>query len=285
MDLSRGSVCMLAACLSLAMIIEVASQNDPLPLLSEKQDYSVPFQEGETLRYEVNWKPLFLIPAFKAGELTFKIHESEYKEQPTYTISASAFSDGLLSSISGLEVRDYFESNIDRESFRSYRLLRQVRQNKRKRDLEVFFEYEDNTIQVHETNLAMDPPEEVHKTFEGIPGPITDILSVFYVARLHQMEPGQEYLLHLSERGEAKRVRIQVQQYEKVQTAIGEYDSVRISTVGGLFRDGGDFRIWYSKDQLRFPVRFEAEVKFGKVYGTVIGVETPQMSRTVIQIE
>ncbi len=285
MDLSRGSVCMLAACLSLAMIIEVGSQSDPLPLLSEKQDYSVPFQEGETLRYEVNWKPLFLIPAFKAGELTFKIHESEYKEHPTYTISASAFSAGLLSSITGMEVRDYFESNIDRETFRSYRLLRQVRQNKRKRDLEVFFEYEHNTIQVHETNLAMDPPEEVHKTIEGIPGPITDILSVFYVARLHQMEPGQEYLLHLSERGEAKQVRIQVQQYEKVQTAVGEYDSVRISTVGGLFRDGGDFRIWYSKDQLRIPVQFEAEVKFGKIYGTVIGIETPQMSRTVIEIE
>ncbi len=276
---------MLTVGLSLAMIIEVASQSDPLPLLGEKQGYSVPFQEGETLRYEVNWKPLFLIPAFRAGELTFTIHESEYKERPTYTISASAFSDGLLSSIAGLEVRDYFESNIDRETFRSYRLLRQVRQNKRKRDLEVFFEYEDNTIQVHETNLAMDPPEEVHKTFEGIPGPITDILSVFYVARLHQMEPGQEYLLNLSERGEAKQVRIQVQQNEKVQTALGEYDTVRISTVGGLFRDGGDFRIWYSKDQLRIPVQFEAEVKFGKVYGTVIAVETPQMSRTVIQIE
>ena len=285
MKMSRVSVCMLAACLSLAMVIEAVSQKAPLPFLSEKQDYSVPFQEGEKLRYEVNWKPLFLIPAFRAGELTFTIQKSEYKERPTYTISASAFSDGLLSSISGLEVRDYFESNIDRETFRSYRLLRQVRQNKRKRDLEVLFDYEHNSILVHETNLAMDPPEEVHKTIDGIPGPITDILSVFYVARLHQLEPGQEYLLHLSERGEAKQVRIQVQGHEKVQTAIGKFDSVRISTVGGLFRDGGDFRIWYSRDQLRFPVQFEAEVKFGKVYGKIIGVETPQMSRSVIRIE
>jgi hypothetical protein len=266
--------------------VGVASpQKPPLELLDKNNDYSVPFQEGEKLRYEVNWKPLFLTPAFRAGELTFSIRQSQYKKHPTYTISASAFSDGLLSSIAGLKVRDYFESNIDRKTFRSYRLLRQVRQNKRKRDLEVVFDYDGDSILVHETNLASDPPEEVHKKIEGIPGPIADILSVFYVARLHSLEPGQQYQVHLSERGQAKQVHVHVQTQEKVETEIGEFDSVRISTVGGLFRNGGNFRVWYSTDPLRFPVRFEADVKFGKIYGKVIGLETPRESRSVIRID
>ena len=285
MEVRRGLFFILIPCLFLALVPVATPQKAPLELLGKKKNYSVPFQEGEKLRYEVNWKPLFLTPAFKAGELTFSIRRSEYKKRLTYTISASAFSDGLLSSIAGVQVRDYFESNIDRETFRSYRLLRQVRQNKRNRDLEVVFDYDRNSILVHETNLAVNPPEEVHKKIEGIPGPIADVLSVFYVARLHSLTPGEEYQVHLSERGEPKQIRFQVQTREKVQTKIGEFNAVRISTVGGLFRNGGDFRVWYSTDPLRFPLQFEADVKYGKIYGKVIGLETPRESRSVIRID
>lgn len=285
MDMRRGLLLSLVPCLLLAWVSAADPEKPPQELLGKKKNYSVPFQEGEKLRYEVHWKPLFLTPAFKAGELTFTVHQSEYGNRPAYTIAASAFSDGLLSSIAGVKVRDYFESNIDRETFRSYRLLRQVRQNKRKRDLEVLFDYDGNAILVHETNLATDPPVEVHKKFDGIPGPIADILSVFYVARLHSLTPGEQYQVHLSERGEPKQVRVQVQGQEKVQTEIGEFDSVRVSTVGGLFRNGGDFRVWYSTDSHRFPVQFEADVKFGKVYGKVIGFDTGQEIRTIIRID
>ncbi|TDI17011.1 MAG: DUF3108 domain-containing protein [Acidobacteria bacterium] len=285
MAMRRDLLFILVPIVFLAVVLVATPQKAPLELLGNGQHHSVPFQEGEKLRYEVNWKPLFFTPAFRAGELTFSIQQSEYKERPTYTISASAFSEGLLSSIAGLQIRDTFESNIDRETFRSYRLFRQVRQNKRKRDLEVVFDYDRDTILVHETNLAKDPPEEVHKKFDGIPGPIADVLSIFYVARLHQLEPGQEYQVHLSERGKAKQIRLQVQTREKVQTEIGEFNAVRVSTVGGLFRDGGDFRIWYSTGPFRFPVQFEADVKFGTIYGKLIGLETPQESRSVIRID
>ncbi len=285
MDVRRSFLYIFMPCFLLLGVGVATPQKAPLELLDKKNNYSVPFQEGETLRYEVNWKPLFLTPAFKAGELTFSIRQSQYMKHPTYTISASAFSAGLLSSITGLKVRDYFESNIDRESFRSYRLLRQVRQNKRKRDLEVVFDYDHDSILVHETNLAADPPEEVHKKIEGIPGPIADILSVFYVARLHSLEPGQEYQVHLSERGQPKQVRVHVEAREKVETEIGDFESIRISTVGGLFRNGGDFRVWYSTDSMRFPVQFEADVKFGKIYGKVIGLDTPTETRNVIRID
>ncbi len=285
MAVRRGFLVILVPFVFLAVVLVAAPQKAALELLGTIQHYSVPFQEGEKLRYEVNWKPLFLTPAFKAGELTFSIYQSEYKKRPTYTISASAFSEGLLSSIAGLKVRDTFESNIDRETLRSYRIFRRVRQNRRKRDLEVVFDYDRDAILVHETNLATDPPVEVHKKIDGIPGPIADIISIFYVARLHLLEPGQVYQVHLSERGKAKQIRLQVQTREKVQTEIGEFNTVRVSTVGGLFRDGGDFRIWYSTGPLRFPVQFEADVKFGKIYGKLIGLETPQEIRSKIRID
>ena len=92
-------------------------------------------------------------------------------------------------------------------------------------------------------------------------------------------------MIHLNDRGKIKPVTIEVQAKEQVLTDIGSFDSVRISTVGGLFSNGGDLLIWYSTDPLRVPVRFEADVKLGKVYGKLIGLETHQMTRSVIQID
>ena len=67
-----------------------------------------------------------------------------------------------------------------------------------------------------------------------------------------------------------------VEQQEEVTTNIGVFNSIKISTTGGLFKGGGDFRIWYSTDRLRIPVRFEANVLFGKIYGKIIRLESPR---------
>jgi hypothetical protein len=263
-----------------------ATEKQPRALLEDPKDYSVPFQEGERLRYAINWKPVFLMPAFKVGELVLSIQDSQYKSRPVYALSADASSAGLLSSVIGLEVRDRIESSIDRETFRSYRILRQTRRNKRKRDLEVFFDYQKDSIFLRELNTEVEPPLEIrNEETQGIPGPVADILSVFYVTRLRSLLPGDSYLIYLNDRGKIKPVTIEVQAREKVITDIGSFDSVRISTMGGLFSNGGDFRIWYSTDQLRIPVQFEADVKLGKVYGKVIGLETPKMTKSVIQID
>ena len=287
MDVRRAS---LLALLVLTLLTAAgsgrASQKQSPTLLGNEKDYSVPFREGERLRYEVNWKPVFLIPAFKAGELALSIKDSQYEKRPVYTISATASSDGLLSSVARLQVRDRIESNIDRKTFQSYRILRQSRRNERKRDLEVLFDYQKDAVLLRELNTEITPPLEIrNEEIQGIPGPVADILSVFYVARLRSLSPGDSYLIHLNDRGKIKPVTIEVQGRERVTTDIGSFDAVKISTVGGLFGNGGDFQVWYSTDRLRVPLQFEADVKLGKVYGKVIGLETPQMTRSVIQID
>ena len=242
----------------------------------------VPFQETESLRFEVNWKPLFLMPAFKAGEVSFSIRQSAYQQKPTYTISAWAISEGPLTSMIGLKIKNYFESTVDRNDFRSYRLLRKTHQNKKQRYLEVFFDYDDKFTRIHEINLETDPPKNIRdQTIAGIPGPIADVLSVFYLARLRALQPGEKYFIHFSESGKIKPVQVVVQQQERVSTDIGVFDSVRLSTVGGLFKGGGDFQIWYSTDEYRLPVQFEADVRYGKVYGKITRLESPRRIRGI----
>lgn len=282
----RGVAIGLTALLVLGAVgVGLYSQSPPRPLLGELRDVSVPFRSGEELRFEVNWKPVFLLPAFKAGELTLRIERSEYGEKPTYTITATAVSDGLLSSIAGLEVRDYFESTVDRGDFRSYRVLKQTRQGRRKRDLEVIFDYQNNRMRVREVDLAQAPPKVIrNEVIPNLNGPVADVVSVFYVTRLEPMAPPDEFLLHLSDEGKTRAIPVKVERLERLRTDLGRFNTVRLYAGEGVFGGGGNFRIWYSRDELRIPVRFEANVRFGKVYGQIIQMDTGSYSRGLIRV-
>ncbi len=272
---------------SLAIVIFISNlalkKSHPVPLLLPGQSYAVPFQVGERLRYEITWKPLFVTPAFKAGELHLMIKESHYQQKPTYTISAQALSEGALSKIVGLEVKDSFESIIDRYDFRPYRTFKQTRRGKRKRDLQVLFDYDLDQSTVRETDLSLDPAKQIRdETIKGLPVPIADLLSIFYVARLRIMKQGQQFFIYLADAGKVRRINIEVQSKHKVQTPIGQFQSFQISTTNRIFKGGGELRIWYSKDSFRVPVYFEADVRFGSIYGQLIMLETEGISRGLV---
>ena len=255
-------------------------------LLSPKGLLSAPFQDGERLAYEVNWKPVFAVPAFKAGEITMDVRRSNLEGVATYKISASARSEGTLTRVAGFEVRNYFESHIDRKDFRSYRIFQKIRQGKRKRNLLLTFDYEGDQTLVHETDEAKSPPRTIrNRKVKGIPALAADVLSSFYIARLRRARPGDKFQFHLNEKGTFKRVLVRAEEREEVETQVGTFPAIKLTTTGGIFKDGGEFRIWYSTDKQRIPVKFEADVKIGKVYGSLIRFETPKQTRSVIRVK
>jgi hypothetical protein len=274
----------MAGILAVSMVSLITAKQSPRSLIDQELSYVPPFRAGEILRYEVYWKPLFLMPSFKAGELHFRLEESDYKEKRVFTFKVEAISDGRLASVAGLDVRDYFESTVDRENFRSYRMIKKTREGKRKRDLEMHFDYAKDHIHVRESDMSVTPPKELrNETIKGISKPLTDVVSIFYVGRLQTMKPGDEFFVFLTEEGAARRIEISVGKKERVRTAIGDFNALRIQTNGRIFRGGGNMRVWYSEDQLRVPVRFEADVAFGKVYGSLIRLESDGYSRGLIR--
>lgn len=261
-----------------------AGSGTPRPLLDRGSRYSAPFQAGEKLRYEVNWKPLFATPAFKAGELAFTVKRSLYGKRPAWTITMEAVSAGRLVEVARISVRNRFESIVDARNFHSYRIFREHREGKRKRDLLSVFDYGRDTAIFRDLDVSRDPPRELHnRTSDGIPGPVTDLLSAIYVARLHRLEDGSRYRAHLSVRGKFKEMLVRVEETERVELRVGAFDTVRLRVEEGVLSKGRTLRVWYSRDQLRVPVKFEAEVKFGRVYGELIGLEAGAVGRGLIR--
>ena len=254
------------------------------PLLDPGTRYRAPFQAGEKLRYEVNWKPLLALPAFKAGELAFTVQRSRYQEKPAWTITMDAVSAGKLMEVARLSVRNRFESVVDARDFHSYRIFRKHREGKRKRDLLSVFDYRSGTASFRDLDVSRNPPREVHnRASDGIPGPVIDLLSAIYVARLHRLEDASRYRAHLADRGKFKEMLVRVEDREKVELRIGTFDTVRLRVEGGIVSKGRTLQVWYSRDPLRVPVKFEAEVKFGRIYGEIIGLEAGSVGRGLIR--
>ena len=283
--MKRRFVCFLLSALVLTALAAAQTATSLSRLLADQPGLAAPFVPGERLVFEVNWKPIFFFPAFKAGEITLSAEESTFQGHDTYRLQAWAVSDGALSKVAGIEVRNYFESQVDRTTFRSLRFFQATREGSRHRDLELIFDYEEDIVRIHETDPSTDPPRVIRDTAKrGIPGPAVDVISVFYVVRLRHYVTGDNFLLDLNERGDFRDVQIVALDGETVETPIGKYPSIKLSTKGGLFRQGGDFRAWFATEGIRNPTSFEADVRFGKVYGSLIRLDTPQLIRGVIRV-
>lgn len=268
----------------LSTVCAIPQQDFPT-LLERGTSYTPPFAEGEQLTFEVDWKPLFFIPALKAGEIRLSVEASHYHGHPTYRIQAWADSAGTLTRVVGFRVRNYYESQVDRKTFRSYRILQKTRQGDRQRDLELIFDYDDDKTIIHETDPSTQPPRVLQDTVKkGVPPLAVDVISVFYVARVREIDPGEHFAVDLNERGDFKRIRVRAEGTEKVSTPVGTFPSLKLSTTGDLFHGGGEFHIWLALDSLRIPTKFETNVKFGKVYGELIRFQSPTVTRSVIRV-
>ena len=227
-----------------------------------------------------------MLPAFKAGELSFKIGKSSYENKSAYSTWMDAVSEGKLLEVANLEVKNRFDSIIDSRSFHSYRILKKTRQSKRKRDMLTVFNYEKNSTWLRELDAFADPPRELrNKSIPGIPGPLSDVISDFYATRLDRINPGEEYVLNLSDNGRVREMRILAEKEENIANRIRSFNSVKLRAEGGIFTKCQSLRVWYSRDRLRIPVKFEADLKFGTVFGELIQLESGSLGKGLIRVK
>ncbi|MBI4454333.1 MAG: DUF3108 domain-containing protein [Acidobacteria bacterium] len=231
----------------------------------------VPFQPDEIMDYEVRWKPpLFFLPSMHAGITTLRVRPSTtYEGKPAFHFSATARSDGFLTRLGGINVEDSFESIVSVENFCARKIVKIQREGDRKRDILITFDPENGTTRVVEKNVAFTPPRVTRDETLPHPSCAVDVLSIFYAARRFELEVGKSFNITLSDNGTTRPITITVEEREKVNTGEGLVSAFRISTGSamGVFSRGGTFTIWYSDDELRVPVKFEAKVKVGKLFG------------------
>ena len=283
LSLTVRSVVVMLLC---AVAFAAGRQSDAAPARKAAPDRE-PFLPGETLLYKVDWDPpwfLFFLPKMEAGRLELGVEESPpYEGKAAWKVRFRAYSSGTLASLTGVNVDDTFESVADPATLCTYSVSKQVREGKKKRDIKVRYEPEQSRLHILETDVAKAPPVITKDRFkENVPPCVMDIFAALYALRREQLVLGTSKRWILGDDDVVKEVETRVLKSEVVMGPAGPTNSLHVETVsllGGLFKDGGQFRIWLSNDDRRVPLKFQVQVKLGKVDGRLVSAEPGRGAR------
>jgi len=237
-----------------------------------------PFQAGEKMLYHVDWNPpwyLFFLPAMEAGTAEISISgRIDYQDKKAVKIAFAVRSSGTLVRLSGFKIDDYYEIFSDPENFCAYAVTKRERQGKWKRDIEIVYMKESRRLHFKDLDVSVDPPLAINDQYvEDVPACVQDYFSALYSLRLKGIETGTVVRSVVGEYGTFKDLEARVEKREWVDTPTGRYDTWRINVqalAGGLFRGGGQFKVWMTADVRKIPVQFEVKASIGKVTGKLM---------------
>ena len=258
-----------------AVVLLLSSNLAPQSQPVRDTSHSTPFAVGEKLVYRVEWSPpwyLFFLPTMEAGEAEMTLaEETPHNEKRVFKIVFTARSSGTLVKMAGMKIDDHFDFFTDADTLCTFRVTKKVREGKRKRDIDVVYYPEDRRLHFREVDIAAVPPQvKRDEMVKDIPPCVQDVFSALYSVRRLELSAGTNHRSLVGDNDRVKEVLAKVEKKEKIETPKGSYETWRINTVavlGGLFRAGGEFRIWLTTDERRLPVQFEAKASIGKVSG------------------
>lgn len=243
---------------------------------------AAPFLAGEKLVFRVDWNPpwyLFFLPSMEAGNVEVNlVGETQFQNKRALKITFTAHSSGTLVKLAGFKIDDYYEFLTDPETLCTFSAIKKERQGKRKRDIEVVYLPETRQLHIKDLDVAAAPPMIKRDRFiDEVPPCVQDVLSALYSLRLKEIGSGMRIRSLVGDNDRFKEVESRVGKRETLETPSGKYDTWRLETfslMGGLFKEGGQFKLWLTADNRKMPVQFEARVNLGKVTGRLTQFST-----------
>ncbi len=226
-----------------------------------------PFPIGETFVYNLSWK------IFDAGTATMTVADRfRYQDEEVLKISATVRSSGLIGTL--YSVQDYFESLLAIREFCSRKILKQVNEGWRHREVLVAFDPKNHRALLEDKNLAK-PQEPVKQMSTPIPACVQDVISSLYLVRKMDLKVGNRFRLAINDGGRTYDVDVEVQAEEVIKTPAGTYNTFRLEpkVFGGLFKKKGRMFIWYSRDATHIPVQIKARILMGTITASLAKIE------------
>ena len=265
------------ACLFTALAVTAADENKNTPTIKTV----FPRLNVETLVYSVKWDPpwyMFFLPKMEAGELTFRFQGiDEFRGKPVVKIVVNARSSGTLAKLTDIKVDDEFTFYSTPEDLCAEGSVSIIREGKRRRLLELEYFRDERRLHFRAFDELITPPllfRDIRKT--DLPPCVHDPFSALYLYRTLPLAKGYDKNLVIGNDDKVLEVRTRIVNQESVETPAGKFTAWKISTNAlqrGLFSENGDFHVWFSADELKAPVRFEAKVRLGRVLGILKSID------------
>lgn len=215
------------------------------------------FRDGEVLTYQVGFA-LFR----QAGEVQIAARRTpEHDGSATWTIATTTASRGF---VRFLYAYDHHAAVLFDEATGRLQAVRESGADPRRAsDSETLFDYAAGLAR--HTDRAR-PDRSVDLPLP--PGDPLDLISALVQTRDWRMQPGDERPLLVHFGNDFYALILRAEAYERVRTPLGRYPTLRLTPrlVGepkGLFKRGGQIRVWIAQDGSRLPVKLQLVLKYG----------------------
>ncbi len=170
---------------------------------------------------------------------------------------------------------DYVESYVDKEKNVPMKFVLIQRESKKQiDDLQLFDSEQKKTYSWYRRIKKGKEKKEKKESF--IPSKFQDSFSTLFFLRGLPLKLGVEYRFPVVTRGKVWMVKAKAVKIETITIMDKEYKAYRIKAVTkfpGVLKKRGDITFWFSADETRKILKFEAKIKIGSVYGELVEFE------------
>ncbi len=170
------------------------------------------------------------------------------------------------------ELDDRLETYVDARTFLPVRYTLIQRESGQDVDDLQLFDYENLETHVFFKRVREDRVTEREET-HPIPNYMQDSFSSLYFVRGLPLEVGDRYEFPVVTRGRLWLIELNVEKKEQIRVGGRWTDAIKINAVTrfpGVLERRGDINFWYSDDEVRRPLQFQADVRIGSIRGELI---------------
>ncbi|HET7535855.1 MAG TPA: DUF3108 domain-containing protein [Candidatus Didemnitutus sp.] len=214
------------------------------------------FRDGESFTYKVG----FAIFSH-AGEIAITAKNQADVDRDLVLVTTDTQSRGFVRGL--YEFDNHAEVRIDRATGRLVSVAEKGADPKHATDSETTFDY------AKRVGHYLDRARPERTTDFDIPaGDPLDLISALVQTRDWEIKPGEkrDVLVHFGR--DLYELTITAEGYESVTTPMGKYRTLVLvprmeKNPKGLFKKGGEIKVWISQDATRLPVKMQLVLKFG----------------------
>lgn len=224
------------------------------------------FRDGETFTYKVGF-------AFftHAGDLTIAANLDPSDGRDLVRITTETRSSGIVRAL--YEFDNKAEVVIDRPTSRLQSVKESGGDPKRPTDTEFVVNYEKHTAQF--TDRVR--PERTNELVLPAGDPI-DLISALVQTRTWNLKPGEKRDAVVQFGRDFYELSIYADRYETVRTPLGKFKTLVLvprmdKDPKGVFKKGGEIKVWISQDATNLPVKMQLKLKVGAATLLLSGYE------------
>lgn len=206
------------------------------------------FSVGEKLTFSVDYGPIQAGTAIMSVEDTTTI-----RGRSCYHITSKAFSSNSFSVF--FKVEDIIESFIDTRGIFSARIEKHIHEGSFNKDEWYEFNYPENKAYSEKDTVL-------------IPAVMQDALSALYYLRTQELKVGKSIKLSHFDNGKIHKLEVKVLKRETIKVKAGIFRTILVEpmmTGIGVFKHGGQIRVWLTNDKKKMPVKMTTKIYLGSI--------------------